>query len=329
MATIGGYYLQVCTTAARTKGIDTNSLMQVAGISPTLTGDKTRRIADSSMVQLLRLLVKYSDDAFLGFARKPVSPQFFELLLQSLAYCQTLQEALTTLQTAFSLAGCELTVSQEQEELRLAFAHEHSDPDHFLLEYLLVFIHRILSWLVARPLILKRAEMSYMPRQYREEFSLLFRCPLAFEQPHNALVLNAQYQSLAITRQRDEFVQVIRQFPLIVLRYPGEETQFNRQVYRLLVRRFVQQQTLLDASQVAIELGISTATLRRQLAALMTSFGQIKTDFRKEQGLLLLQHPDNTIEDIAHRLGYSEARAFSRVFKQWTGLTPSQYRQLL
>ena len=131
-----------------------------------------------------------------------------------------------------------------------------------------------------------------------------------------------------MTRQRDEFTQVIEQFPLIVLRFPGEEKLLDRRVYRLLAQAFVERQVLLAASDVTRLLAISPATLRRNLAAQLTSFGQVKSDFRKEQAIKLLRHGDSSIEQIASILGYSEARAFSRVFKHWTGLTPSQYRQL-
>jgi len=113
------------------------------------------------------------------------------------------------------------------------------------------------------------------------------------------------------------------------LRFPGDETQLNRLVYQKLTTHFLREQTFCTATTIANELNMSTATLRRKLASLLTSFSQIKVDIRKEQAIILLKQPTKTIEDIANALDYSEARAFSRVFKQWTGLTPSQYRQLM
>jgi len=34
-----------------------------------------------------------------------------------------------------------------------------------------------------------------------------------------------------------------------------------------------------------------------------------------------------SINDIAHRAGFTETSTFHRAFKKWTGLTPGAYRE--
>lgn len=41
---------------------------------------------------------------------------------------------------------------------------------------------------------------------------------------------------------------------------------------------------------------------------------------------LLLTEPDKTIEDIARRVGYQSDRQFFRIFREWTGMSPHQFR---
>jgi AraC-like DNA-binding protein len=36
---------------------------------------------------------------------------------------------------------------------------------------------------------------------------------------------------------------------------------------------------------------------------------------------------DTSITEIAFLLGFSESSAFSRAFKRWVGVTPSEYRK--
>jgi len=335
IATIGKHYIESASAAAMQIGVDTNSLIMMAGFSPSAQSkaqskvkpNHGQRISDIAMVRLLQSLAVATDDAFFGFATNKISVSFFELLLQSLGYCQTIEQALSTLKTGLSLAECELDISEQSNEVRLRLTHNHRDPDHFLSEYLLVFIHRVLSWLAGSILNITRAEISYRPEAYLQEFAFLFRCPVVFDCCENTLVFDRPLLDITITRQRHELAQVIAEFPMIVLRYPGEEQQLNRRVYRLIVKEFIKQGQILTAAEVAEKLAISSATLRRHLALVPSSFAQIKAEFCKEQALRLLTHT-LTIEQIAYRLGYSESRAFSRAFKQWTGLTPSQYQAL-
>ena len=56
------------------------------------------------------------------------------------------------------------------------------------------------------------------------------------------------------------------------------------------------------------------------------TFSQYITKLRMEKALLLLQNPTLTINDIAGLTGYDDQIYFSKVFKKYYSLTPSQYR---
>lgn len=43
----------------------------------------------------------------------------------------------------------------------------------------------------------------------------------------------------------------------------------------------------------------------------------------------LLVNTDNKVVDISLMVGYDNPRYFSKVFKQFTGMTPSEYREKL
>lgn len=47
---------------------------------------------------------------------------------------------------------------------------------------------------------------------------------------------------------------------------------------------------------------------------------------REEAAKQLLTLPDNTITTVAHRLGYNNQANFSRQFKKWTGMSPSEFQ---
>ena len=73
---------------------------------------------------------------------------------------------------------------------------------------------------------------------------------------------------------------------------------------------------------LAARLGVSARTLRRQLAQQQTTVRAIVDDVRRELADQLLARGE-AVKVVASTLGFSEASAFSRAYKRWTGRTPS------
>jgi AraC-like DNA-binding protein len=78
-------------------------------------------------------------------------------------------------------------------------------------------------------------------------------------------------------------------------------------------------------AEIASEIGMSERTLKRQLRRRGTSFRELRGRHRRDLALRLLRQGE-TIENVAHRLGFSEPSAFHRAFKRWTGRTPTDVR---
>lgn len=78
---------------------------------------------------------------------------------------------------------------------------------------------------------------------------------------------------------------------------------------------------------VAARLGLAEQTLYRRLRAHNVQYSAIVRGLRHDMARLLLDLPHLSLTDIALLLGYSELSAFTRAFHQWTGLSPSAFRQ--
>jgi AraC-like DNA-binding protein len=66
--------------------------------------------------------------------------------------------------------------------------------------------------------------------------------------------------------------------------------------------------------------------LRRQLAREGTSFRSLLDEVRMAFAEEFLSNRAMTIEEIAARLGYSEAASFTRAFARWRGVPPGKFR---
>lgn len=80
------------------------------------------------------------------------------------------------------------------------------------------------------------------------------------------------------------------------------------------------------ADEVASQLGMSEASLRRHLANLGTNFSSLLVDARMTQALALLQSTDLSINRIALEVGYASPSQFAARFRDRFDVPPSAIR---
>ena len=82
-----------------------------------------------------------------------------------------------------------------------------------------------------------------------------------------------------------------------------------------------------DIAFAAEMAGMSTRTLQRRLRLCGSSYSQILQDARFALACRALDDPAMKIIDVAMLAGYESPQHFSRAFRRFTGVTPSQYRR--
>lgn len=95
------------------------------------------------------------------------------------------------------------------------------------------------------------------------------------------------------------------------------------QVLEVVRRRAPDVPTLDD---VASALLTTTRTLRRRLQAEGTSLRQLVGQARFAAACGHLAGGTLSVQQVADRLGYSDAAAFTRAFRSWSGVSPTVYR---
>lgn len=83
----------------------------------------------------------------------------------------------------------------------------------------------------------------------------------------------------------------------------------------------------LKVDDLAATAGLSVYQLNRRLRLLFgITASQLITKSRIDAASAMLRDGPQSVGDIAHRCGYFDQSAFSRVFRRTVGLTPQQYR---
>jgi AraC-like DNA-binding protein len=80
-------------------------------------------------------------------------------------------------------------------------------------------------------------------------------------------------------------------------------------------------------SAVARSLDMDTSTLRRKLARESAKFRTVVQGVKFGIATQLIDNTDLTLADVAAAIGFYEKSVFSRAFRQWSGMAPSQWRE--
>ncbi|MDH4149896.1 MAG: AraC family transcriptional regulator [Betaproteobacteria bacterium] len=81
-----------------------------------------------------------------------------------------------------------------------------------------------------------------------------------------------------------------------------------------------------NADDIAQRLHMSPRSLQRKLAEVETTYKQLVDETRRDLALGYIADRTKSITDITFLLGFSGQSAFTRAFKRWTGLSPTDYR---
>lgn len=97
-------------------------------------------------------------------------------------------------------------------------------------------------------------------------------------------------------------------------------------LHRLVASRFPYRK-LPTLEQVALMVGVSTATLKRGLGSAGMTYGRLLDRLRFDAACQMLSIPHVGVKEIAYELGYSGTNNFVRGFRRMTGMTPGEYRR--
>ncbi|MEU7555210.1 AraC family transcriptional regulator [Streptomyces sp. NPDC044571] len=327
--TVTVHHVRAVLAGAARSGIDTVPLLQEAQIPPLLLGDDRARVTSAQFARLFRALYRSTQDEFLGLSSVPSRPGTFAMMCHASLGCRDLGAAVERAAAFYGLfpGGPELELEVDGAEARFTVRNDFArDEERFLTECVLAIFHRLSSWLVGRRIPLVSAGFSYPPPPHRDEYAVLFDCPVRFGEGRTGAVFEAHWLAAPLVRDEAALDAMLRRAPFDLLSRPEYGTTVSEQVRRALARQLRGSPRLPALGEVAARLAVSPATLRRRLQQEGTSFQQLKDHVRRDAAIAGLAEGGEPIAELAARLGFSEDTAFHRAFRRWTGTTPGAYR---
>lgn len=334
MATSCSHYFFETIRSAERAGLDGDRLLESVGLTRAQIEDPLWRGDVALLARLVQFIWFGLDDEFMGFIKRPAKPGTFAMMTHVILGEPTLEAALRKGVLFYTLVaeGLEMRLDVREEEVILTvhFSDAELDPAHYFIEFWLSIWSRLFGWLGGKVPALKRATFAYPRRaDYSEEFKYMFRCPSVFDAVSTSLVFDRAFLQNPIIRSRSELKSFLSTAPLGFMMTPDDESSFARRVRTLLVKRTSGELEFLSFAEVAEKMSMTEQTLRRRLRDEATSFRTVKEEIRRDVAINKLVENRMTIAEVGFLLGFSEPRAFTRAFHQWTGYSPVNYRRMV
>lgn len=333
MASIGTHYILSALGGARKKGLDTQALLRQAHIPSYLLSNPKSRFSVESVALLYDGIAKALNDECMGFTEHPIKVGTFALMAEWASSSHTLEELLRKGIRFYNQITDELQMTLEVEGDHVYFTTHFKRPEfdfeHFYIEYWHVIWHRFGCWYIDEPIKLLGAYINYTPLD-PDEFDLLFRCPTYRKSRFNRLVFHKNYLQKQLVKTPRDLQLFLKRAPVDLLTIPGEDTSLTAKINQIIEPKdiYALKPLKLPSSQALAEkLGMSEQTLRRKLSDEGMSYQRLKDDLRYSTANRWLNNQGLKISEISRLLGFSEPRAFSRAYKQWSGQSPKEYRQ--
>ena len=185
---------------------------------------------------------------------------------------------------------------------------------------LLIDMCRMNSGAALRPLevCLKRAQPDVW-----QEYPAFYGCPVQFAGPCDSFTLSSKDADEPLPTSNRQLAATLDRLIAEQLAHLDKSNVLARCKASLLEQLSSGE---ISEHDMARQLHMSRRTLQRKLAEAETTYQKLVDDTRRDLALRYIEDPRHSITDITFILGFSQQSAFTRAFKRWTGMPPTDYR---
>ena len=310
------------------RGLGGAAIAARAGIDASSLADPEARVSRDALTRLWRLAVEESGEPAFGIvaARHTLQTTFHALGYAVLASA-TLREAIERIIRYRRLIGDIIQMRLDDAGDRARFVVDVSAGGGIVpweaLDAIVAVMVRQAAMLVGNRAFSPLAVSLERPApDDATPWQQAVHAPVSFGQPHTFI----EYSSADLDRRLPAAnAELARQNDEVVVRYLARHGGGG-----VLVKT---REALLESlpsgaptkPEIARRLGMSTRSLARMLAAEGTSFTDLLAEARLTLAKNYLDEGRLPVTEIAFILGFADTSAFSRAFKRWTNVAPSEY----
>ncbi len=314
--------------ALQARGIDSESLFHKAGLDPKALGDPNARYPVEGMQRLWALAVESTGEEGIGLA---VIDYWHPTSMHALGFAwlasSTLKNALERLVRYVHMASTAANFALQ--ETREGYVLEMSGPQREWTPIpqsidagaaLVVHMCRVSYGDRFAPL---RVTLRRPQPEHGEPFERFFQAPIAYQAEHNTLVLDKAVVLRTLPTGNTDLAHANEK---VITEYLAN-MDLDDIVMRLKTRLIdMLPSGEVSGDAVAQAMNLSPRSLQRKLQEEGLTYSQVLEETRRELAARYIRNSRLSISEITFLLGFSEPSNFSRAFKRWNGVSPSEFR---
>ncbi len=322
------HYVLAALRGPKEKGLDVSLLLSSSGILEDVLHEPLACITSDQYARLIQNIWFEMQDEYMGLGLEPSPLGSFAMMCHAVIHCPTLEKAFNRAYRFYALflhlPKIELIIDENYAKIKVDI-NKLNDPDHFLIESILVIWHRFGSWLIGRRINLIEASFQFSAPLHSAEYKRLFHCDIKFAGDYTGLQFPIKFLNQTLQQNETTLNQFLKESPANLLGRPDEGNSLVAQIRTIIGDDLSIE--LPNFEDVASTLHTSPQTLRRRLKEEGLTYQELKDQLRRDSALFYLERGDLSIQQVAQQLGFSEPSTFHRAFKKWTGITPGAFRQ--
>lgn len=332
--TVSAGYAKALVDVATARGVSAANLLGKAGIASDTLKNPDTRVPFDSFKALMRAAVALSGDPAFALHFGQAS-RFQEMSIVGL-----IAHASTTMGEAFEQTNryAKLLVEVDGHDTGPRFAlarrpdgvwieDRRRNPNDFpeLTESTWArFVGDVARNFPDRPPYVKAVHVTHPRPAHAEAYAEYLKAPVTFDSDRNALLIDDSWLAIRLgAGNRYVFGLFAEKADALLESLEGQRTMRGR-IEALLIP--VLHTGPVPMSEIARRMALSRATLYRHLKAEGISFEGVIDDLRRRMALDYLGSRKVSVAETAYLVGFSDASAFSRAFKRWTGRRPGRSR---
>lgn len=313
-------------------GRDSDAFLRAAEIERELLADFDARLPFSRYDYAQKLALDWTGDPALGLhigERAPLAA--FNMLGFLSAHCSTLRQAVSVL-SRYRRLLCDVEAPALVEEgaratLHCSFRYGGGSSDRMGAEFTIVAavqVGRLCLGRMAAPL---EVEFEHSSPPYLDEYRRVLGAPVRFDADATRLHFERAILDAPLLHANPKLFSILATEADRKLAGLSAAPLSDRVRVIVLERVELGRAQYLTMEEVARRLALSERSLRRRLRDEGSSYAAVVEETHADVARRLLIDGNVSIQRVADQLGFSEASAFHRAFKRWTGLTPQQFRE--